>query len=96
MILQWIMNWRNAQCDGCWESDYGITIETCENPGWGVKIDILDTELEGKEFSEIRNDNGDNDWMFCYLQDGKFQGYGDTFKLEDILTVFKEWAERES
>lgn len=26
------------KCDGIWEHTYGFTIETCDNPGWQMKI----------------------------------------------------------
>ncbi|WP_203237204.1 Imm53 family immunity protein [Streptomyces gilvosporeus] len=28
--------WYTSQCDGGWEHEYGIRIETLDNPGWSV------------------------------------------------------------
>ncbi|UCH44768.1 MAG: hypothetical protein JSV11_10785 [Nitrospiraceae bacterium] len=32
--------WYINQCNGDWEHQYGIVIETLDNPGWRVKIDL--------------------------------------------------------
>jgi hypothetical protein len=45
-ILQWIQQWYKEQCDGDWEHSYGITIESLDNPGWLVKVDLENTKLE--------------------------------------------------
>ena len=47
--LAWIENWYQSQCHGDWEHDYGIKIETLDNPGWRVVIDLAGTELEQLE-----------------------------------------------
>ncbi|MFJ5673999.1 Imm53 family immunity protein [Streptomyces sp. NPDC093097] len=31
--------WYTCQCDGDWEHEYGIRIETLGNPGWSVEIE---------------------------------------------------------
>ena len=48
-----IQNWFQEQCDDDWEHSYGIKIETCDNPGWSVRIDIIGTALENKSFETI-------------------------------------------
>lgn len=93
-ILQWLQEWFRSQCNGSWEHTYAIRIDTLDNPGWGVRIDIYETELEGKAFEKIENLDDDDDWMVCEVKKGKFIGGGDTSKLEKILQVFKDWAER--
>ena len=32
------------------------------------------------------------EWMVCFVKDGKFEGAGDARRLEDILKIFLEWA----
>ncbi len=44
-VFEWIEKWYLSMCDGEWEHFYGIKIDTLDNPGWIVRIDILDTEL---------------------------------------------------
>jgi len=80
-------------CDGSWEHFYGIKIETSDNPGWIVEFDIIDTPLENKTFDPIHNGKSDYDYLICKIENGKFKGFGDVTKLEDILKVFLNWAE---
>lgn len=49
-MLQWIQEWYKSNCDGYWEHMYGVKIDTLDNPGWIVHIDLIDTPLEQKEF----------------------------------------------
>ena len=93
-ILQWLQEWFRTQCDGGWEHTYGIWIDTLDNPGWGVRINIYGTELEGKAFERIEyNLADDDDWMVCEVEKGQFQGCGDPTKLITILQVFRDWVE---
>lgn len=92
-ILNWIENWYRKNCDGEWEHTYGIKIDTLDNPGWEVSIDLLDTPLEGKYFEKRQYYINDNNWIHCIVKDGVFQGCGDSYKLEEILRIFKEWVE---
>jgi hypothetical protein len=32
-ILPWLQGWYATQCDGDWEHEYGVSIETLDNPG---------------------------------------------------------------
>ncbi|MDE6730643.1 MAG: immunity 53 family protein [Oscillospiraceae bacterium] len=92
-IVSWLQNWYNSNCDGSWEHIYGVSIDTLDNPGWKVKINLQCTCLEEKIFQNIFIDNGDEDWLKCTVQNGTFQGFGDPKKLIDILNIFREWSE---
>jgi hypothetical protein len=48
-IFAELQRWYEAQCNGDWEHHNGITIESCDNPGWWVKIDLADTSLINRE-----------------------------------------------
>src|SRR5687768_5199637 len=97
-ILQSIQEWYTEQCDGDWEHSYGIVIETLDNPGWLVKVDLTDTALNTRPFTKVA-DNVDEDgwqkggrWMQCYVKDGVWHGAGDETKLATILGQFLSWA----
>lgn len=92
-LLIWLQNWYQSQCDGDWEHLYGVKIDTLDNPGWMVSIDLKETELENKPFCEVRTDNGESDWIICSVKNGIFEGIGDAGKLTEIIRIFKEWAE---
>ena len=92
--LIWLQEWYRRNCQNCeWHEYYGIKIDTLDNPGWIVKIDIAETPLMGKPFSKIEIDNGSSDWLFCKVENNVFEGVGDPLKLTLILKVFREWVE---
>lgn len=90
--------WYQKQCDGEWENDRGVSIESTDNPGWWVKIDLRGTGLENKSFAEVRRGEAETldpqpPWMRCYVDDQRvFNGAGDPTTLHDILNVFLDWA----
>jgi len=47
MVLVQLPQRYRGQCDGDWEHSYGVKIETLDNPGWLVTIDLTDTTLGG-------------------------------------------------
>ncbi len=67
-ILQWLQQWFSSQCDGGWEHSYVIIIDTLDNPGWCVRIDLRGTELEGKTFDRIENLDIDDDWKTVFYE----------------------------
>ncbi len=93
-IIGKLQNWYKNNCDGDWEHSYGIKIGTVDNPGWSVEIDLKNTKCDGKNFSEIDIDNGDNDWINCRVLENKFLGHGDAGKLKSILKIFLDFSER--
>ncbi len=92
-ILKWLQKWYQSNCDGSWEHMFGVKIDTLDNPGWSVHIDLADTNLEGKPFTTISRLIDDNNWLICKVNNDVFNGGGDSHKLEEILRVFKAWVE---
>jgi hypothetical protein len=41
-----VQNWFKSQCDGDWEHGTGVKIETLDNPGWLVTINLADTDWD--------------------------------------------------
>ena len=63
-IIERIQDWYKINCNGDWEHSYGYKIETLDNPGWAIKIDLAETALENLEFQrEYRNPKNNNDWF---------------------------------
>lgn len=92
-ILTWLQNWYKLQCNGDWEHESGITIETIDNPGWYVTINLKKTNLENKLFLPINVEIDDINWFFCLLRNDNFEASCGPCNLLDILQVFRKWAE---
>lgn len=92
-ILTWIQTWFLSQCNDVWEHSYGVKIETLDNPGWSVVIDLAGTNMEGKSIETISLNRTEDDWINCSTSDNQFKGYGGPQNLAEILSEFRNWAE---
>jgi hypothetical protein len=96
--LEALQQWYAQQCDGDWEHRYGIHIESCDNPGWWVKIDLVGTLLQTKSFTPIVSNvdaNGHPEgprWLHCHIADNQWQGAGDESQLPTIICHFLSWV----
>ncbi len=95
-LIEWLQDWYVAHCNDRWEHGYGVTIETLDNPGWRVEIDLEDTSLEGRAFETVDMDKSDNEWVFCHVEGKKFKGYSGPHQLGLIISSFKDWVENGS
>jgi hypothetical protein len=97
--LQRLQAWYLSQCNDDWEHGYGVKIDTLDNPGWSLTVDLDGTSLEERKFSEIAYGigkeavAGSGEWLHCRLEEKKFKAYGGPRKLEEMLEIFLRWAE---
>lgn len=88
-----LQKWYRAQCNEDWEHSFGISIDTLDNPGWKLSIDLEDTNLEGKEFEEIEIDyESKYHWLTCKTKDNKFLGFCGPLELTKMIKIFVVWA----
>jgi hypothetical protein len=92
-ILEWIQKWFFSQCNGDWEHRLGITIETLDNPGWRVVINLEDTSLDGVSFTPVSIERSESNWLTCRVRDKQFEGFGGPENLVEIMDVFRIWSE---
>src|SRR5687767_7130592 len=90
--LDALQAWYAEQCDGDWEHQYGVKIDTLDNPGWAVEIDVIGTRLSGRAFPEAVEERSERDWIRCSVADGRFRGHGGPGNLEEVLERFLAWA----
>ena len=93
--LNKLVRWFASNCNGDWEHGYGIKINTLDNPGWHVDINLVDTSLEGRVLQPISIDRSDTDWVRCKVENGLFRGFGGVDNLIEILDLFSDWAAKE-
>jgi len=89
--LLWLQDWYSSRCNGDWEHQQGISIQTLDNPGWDVKIELIGTEQENIPFQTIER-KGDEDWITCKVKDNQFLGIGGKKNLDEILQIFRTWT----
>lgn len=91
--IMWLEKWYTEQCNGEWERTWGLKIETLDNPGWVVTVDLANTCLEDLTVAMQMVDNGASDWLGYYVKEQKFTGFGDGRKLATLLSLFRRLAE---
>lgn len=86
--IQKFQTWYHNQCDGTWEHQYGVSIDTLDNPGWVVLVDLVGTDMQSVQMEPIIEENTEDDWLHCKIVDGKFVGNGGPLNLDAILRIF--------
>ncbi|OQX97511.1 MAG: hypothetical protein B6I24_08570 [Bacteroidetes bacterium 4572_128] len=87
--FQWLENWYESHHDGDWEHTYGIRIETIDNPGWKIEIDIAETKFENLEQIFCLIENNENDWHGIEIKNKKYTAVGDIKKLDFLIGKFR-------
>ena len=94
-LLNWLQQtYKTDFCNGSWEHEHGLTIDTLDNPGWDFRFDLRDTDLEDAVLEEIQVKTNELDWYICWIEDSTFFGAGGPTNLTNILEVFRDWYER--
>jgi hypothetical protein len=44
--LEWLEDWYQRQCDGAWEHEQGIRLESLRQPGWRLTINLEGTSAQ--------------------------------------------------
>lgn len=86
--LQQLQQWFQRRCDGEWEHSRGIEIETIDNPGWLVTIDLAETEWAGIEVPRTVEERSPTDWIQFEVAASKFTGAGGPANLSEIVEAF--------
>lgn len=84
-VLVWLQKWYQSECDGDWEHGYGVSIQTLDNPGWLIKIELKNTALENITVESTSMENDENDWCYYETKDAVNKAAGDPNKLEFLL-----------
>lgn len=92
--LEDLQEWFAAQCDGHWEHQYGVKIESLDNPGWCFEADLHGTRLEGRPFEEVESSRSKRDWVRCRVRSKRFEGFGGLLNLEELIEIFLKWASK--
>lgn len=90
--LDFMTAWFAQQCDGDWEHDLGIRIETLDNPGWALDIRLGDTGLEGIATDWEREEASEGDWLHWRSTGDMFEARCSPTNLSRALGAFQTFA----
>ena len=85
--------WYAGQCDGEWESEYGVTIATQEDGSWLLRVDLVGTPLAGDELGRDLVARSERDWVEVWSDGFTFTAAGGTNNLGEVLAAFSEFAD---
>jgi hypothetical protein len=93
--LDWLTEWYSSQCDGEWEHRYGVRIDTIDNPGWSLKIDLKGTSLEGRHLEKAEHSyEHDEEWWLCWTECAEFNAAGGPRQLGNMIRGFRDWPSK--
>ena len=104
--LAWLMNWYLSQCNEDWEHQFGVKIDTLDNPGWSLTVDQEETSLAGRPFVPVYENLDDTDpvqgldgdvrWLAAKVTESKFIAWGGPHDLSRLIETFRSWVEAEA
>ena len=92
--LERLEQWYSGRCNGDWEHQYGIEIETLDNPGWRVKINLNGTIAEGRTLPRTKLERSEVDWIHYWAEDGKFSAGCGARNLAETIDIFCDWFDK--
>ncbi len=91
-VLKRLERWYRSQCDGDWEHSEGVEITTLDNPGWSIRISLVDTDLQSRPFEAIKIDRGEDDWLQVWIEDDVWNAAAGPLNLTEALDTFLAWT----
>ena len=101
--FSWLSQWYLSQCDDDWEHSYGVKIDTLDNPGWSLRIDLTDTLLAERVFDPVTYGEPADDleewhrtgsWWVASVHGSAFEASCGPLDLSAAIGVFRQWAEQ--
>jgi hypothetical protein len=84
-------SWYSAQCNSDWEHAYGVKINTLDNPGWSLIIDLRATSAESRSLSRSKIERTDDDWIHYWVENCQFNAYCGAGNLGETIEIFVRW-----
>lgn len=86
--FQRLQQWYEAECNGDWEHSFGVKIETLDNPGWIVTIDLTETAWESLVVERKSFARSGRDWVQHEIVNSQFIGCGGPGNLGEVVGLF--------
>jgi Immunity protein 53 len=90
--LYLLQRWYVAQCDSEWEHSYGVSIDTLDNPGWTLRIDLAGTRLAGTTRDWSKVERSEHDWLHWRVHDDRYEAACGPTNLNEAIVTFLDLA----
>ena len=91
--LSKLEQWYAGQCNGDWEHRYGVRIDTLDNPGWSIEIDLRDTRKQTCVLERQKIDRTEKDWIQYWIEKQQFRIACGPLNLSEAAEIFVRWFE---
>jgi hypothetical protein len=91
-VIAALEDWFSQNCDGDWEHGEGVRINTLDNPGWALDIDLAGTQCAGRPLEPVRAERDQDNWVHCWVDGEVFKGRGGPRNLGEIVLLFLRWS----
>lgn len=94
-----LVEWYTKHCDGDWEHQHGVRLETLDNPGWILSVDLIHTNLQGCLMSEMAEGCCPDGhpvsplWIHCFVRENQFKGACDPTQVARLFEEFQRFAD---
>lgn len=92
--LDRLQDWYFSHCDSEWEHGYGIKIDTLDNPGWTICVDLKGTNAEKRTLDLVKLDRNDADWIQYWVEKKQFRIACGPKNLTESLDIFLSWVDQ--
>jgi hypothetical protein len=93
MELERVVEWYRVQCNGDWEHQNGVKLDTLDNPGWSLNVHLTDTDVAATLLPWTTIERSETDWLFYEVKDDLFRGRCGVGNLVEMLGVFLKFVE---
>lgn len=93
--LSKLQQWYAGHCNGDWEHTHGIRIDTLDNPGWSIKIDLSDTRKQDCVLERKKIDRTENDWIQSWIEKKQFHVLCGPLNFSEAAEIFVRWFDSE-
>ncbi|NUW33871.1 hypothetical protein HTZ77_20900 [Nonomuraea sp. SMC257] len=90
--LVFLQSWYASCCDDDWEHGYGVTIDTLDNPGWRLEVDLVNTPLAGALLDRRVVERTEDDWVHAWSDGIHFGGACGPLNLGELLAAFQDFV----
>lgn len=88
-----LQDWYLRGSDGELEPTYDIQIDTLEEPGWSLCIQLDGTALAGRALPEMAIERTQSDWIHAWTDDHALHIDCGPLNLTEAIKTFTSWAQ---
>jgi hypothetical protein len=91
--LSLLEKWYRQRCNGDWEHQGRVKIDTLDNPDWTITISLDETKAEGRTIQRVKIERTEDDWIHYWVEKKAFHARCGPLNLSETISIFVDWFE---